>query len=215
MTWLEDRIDKFLEQNPEYAIELWNEFIGNEDNGALHTGRTIYPMKDFQNLFVMRDTRTSIEAMYEGIRNEVFCIVDKYVWLCEDERGLEPTLFESFDCLYPDYRNELAELIAEHRDAILDEAHKTQVSTELTRLLEPTFADKYLEVFGIDAIGKEVCPSACGFNMYKCRTVTCESCINAFWNSPYEREYNLNHKGGNGYEILCRYNQGMSVCDEQ
>ena len=193
MFWLEDRIDKFLEQNPEYAIELWNEFIGNEDNGALHTGRTIYPMKDFQNLFVMRDTRTSIEAMYEGIRSETFSLQDEYVWLAEDEQGIEPTAFESFGSLYPDYRYELAELIAKHRDAILDEAHKTQVSTELTRLLEPTFANKYMEVFGIDVIENEICPQGCGFNLGCDTGLHCERCCNAFWNSPYEREYNLKH----------------------
>lgn len=193
MTMLEQRIDNFLAKNPDYAIKLWNEYIGEEDNEALHSGRLIYPMKDFQNLFVMRDTRTSIEAMYEGIRNEVFCIVDEYVWLCEDEQGLEPTVFESFNELYPDYRNELAELIVEHRDAILDEAHKTHIKTELVELLELSFADKYLEVFGIEAIDKGLCPRACGFNTHLCHEKDCESCINTFWNSPYEREYNLKH----------------------
>ena len=74
MFWLEDRIDKFLEQNPEYAIELWNEFIGNEDNGALHTGRTIYPMKDWNK--IINDER-ELEALAEGIRQSDFEPRDK------------------------------------------------------------------------------------------------------------------------------------------
>ena len=150
-------------------------------------------MKDFQNLFVMRDTRTSIEAMYEGIRNEVFSLQDDYVWLAEDEQGIEPTMFESFGSLGDEYRYELAEMIAKHRDAILDEAHKTHIEDELVRLLKPTFANKYMEVFGIDVIENEICPQGCGFNLGCDDGLHCERCRNAFWNSPYEREYNLKH----------------------
>ena len=188
MTWLEDRIDDFLEQNPEYAIQLWNEFIGNEDNGALHTGRRVYKNNELYRLFDT-DTISGIDALYYGVVNGVYRKIERYVWLCEDES--EPNMFESFDELYPDYRHELAELIAEHRVQILENC--SHLRSDFLKLLEPTFANKYMEVFGIDVIENEICPQGCGFNLGCDTGLHCERCRNAFWNSPYEREYNLKH----------------------
>ena len=75
--------------------------------------------------------------------------------------------------------------------ALLDDRNTKQ---EIRKALEPTFANKYMEVFGIDVIENEICPQGCGFNL-ECKHTgfACEQCRKAFWNSPYEREYNLKH----------------------
>ena len=187
MFWLEDRIDKFLEQNPEFAVRLWNAFVADEDNGALHTGRRIEPMQNWHDIIT---EQTELKALEIGVKNAAFFSGDRYFWFINDDEQ-EPDMFESFDVLYDDYRHELAELIAEHRVQILENC--SHLRSDFLKLLEPTFANKYMEVFGIDVIENEICPQGCGFNLGCDDGLKCEQCRNAFWNSPYEREYNLKH----------------------
>lgn len=188
MTKLAKRIDDYLLTHPEDAINLWNDFIGCEDNGALHTGRLIYKMEEFQSLFVNSDIETSVKALQEATRNDSFNLKEKYVWLCEDDTGIEPSTYETFDALHSDYREELAELITEHKDAIIEEAHKTKINSELVKVLELTVADKYKEALGIDAIKLNLCPANCGFSVECCSTSTnCTQCRRKFWELPFSQ----------------------------
>ena len=182
-----------LKLSTEKFVKLWNKYIADEDNGALHYGLHFYKMTEF-DLMVKDNNLTNLEVA-KAVRESDECLdfYDDYVAYCDE---IDNETFFSFtehnvEKQFPiEFVEELAEFIAEHEQAIKDDRTTEQ---EILKAFETSFADKYLEVFGIDVFVQGLCPMSCGFILSGCGKRTCESCRSTFWNSPYEREYNLKH----------------------